>query len=79
MASTVNPYFSNSSSGFPDSPNVSAVPILFRGTGQFSEITSATAEPKPPIMLCSSTVTILPVSLAALIISSHKWVLLYVC
>ena len=42
--------------------------LLFNtGTGASSDKTSATAEPNPPITLCSSTVTIAPVSLAALI------------
>ena len=48
-----------------DSPNISCAPILLIGTGYDSDTTSDTAEPKPAIMLCSSHVTIPPVSLAA--------------
>ena len=44
---------------------MSCVPILFIGTGYDSDTTSDTAEPKPAKMLCSSHVTIQPVSLAA--------------
>ena len=41
-----------------------AVPVF--KTGQHSVTASATAEPSPPITLCSSAVTITPVSFAAL-------------
>ena len=68
----VNPYFSNNSFGFPLSPNVSLTPTLKTGTGHFSETTSATADPSPPIILCSSAVTITPVSFAAFIINSSS-------
>ena len=51
----------NSSSGSPDSPKVSLVPILVTGQGMFSERNSETAEPSPPITLCSSAVTAHPV------------------
>ena len=44
---------------------MSCAPILLIGTGYVSETTSDTAEPNPPIILCSSHVTIPPVSRAA--------------
>lgn len=78
MASTVNPYAFNNSFGLPLSPKVSFIPTFNTGTGHSSVKTSATAEPKPPIILCSSAVTIAPVSLAALANSSLSMVLLYV-
>ena len=65
----------------PDSPNTSLIPIRLTGTGAFSERHSHTAPPKPPIIECSSTVTTLPVSLAAATISSSSsglivWILI---
>ena len=64
------PYFFNNSAGVPDSPNVSLTPTFLTTTGHSSLTTSLTAEPNPPIILCSSAVTIAPVSLAAVIINS---------
>ena len=64
ISSAVNPYFFNNSAGVPDSPNVSFTPIFLTTTGHSSLTTSLTAEPNPPIILCSSAVTIAPVSLA---------------
>ena len=64
----VIPCFSNNcgiSLSRADSPNRSCAPILRIGTGYDSETTSETAEPNPPRILCSSHVTIAPVSLAA--------------
>ncbi len=70
IAWLVSPYFSMSSAGWPDSPKQSGIPTKWTGTGQFSDTTSATEPPKPPVTWCSSAVMILPVSLAALIIAS---------
>ena len=61
MSFDVSPYFSMRSSALPDSPNVSFVPILMRGAGHCSESNSATADPSPPMMLCSSAVIAHPV------------------
>ena len=61
MSAVVRPYLTMRSSGFPDSPKVSLVPTLSRGTHAPSQRTSATAEPRPPMMLCSSAVTQQPV------------------
>ena len=72
ISSAVKPYAFISSSGFPLSPKVSFTPTLKTGTGAFPLTTSHTAEPNPPIMLCSSAVTIAPVSLAALIMASSS-------
>ncbi len=69
MSSQVNSYFFNNSFGAPDSPNVSLIPTFFTIVGQDSPTTSLTAEPNPPIMLCSSTVTIAFVSLLILILN----------
>ena len=65
----------------PDSPNTSFTPIRFTGTGAFSDRHSHTAPPSPPITECSSTVTTLPVSLAAATTSSSSrglivWILI---
>src|SRR5712692_337615 len=60
----VRPYFFISSGCSPDSPNVSRIPTLETGTGYESHTASATAPPRPPIILCSSDVTIAPVFLA---------------
>src|SRR3989339_1482102 len=68
ISCAVKPYLTNNSSGLPDSPNVSLMPTLAIGTGAFSTSTSATAPPNPPIIECSSTVTIAPVSAAHLTI-----------
>ena len=48
ILAAVNPYFSNSSSGKPDSPKLSSTPTRAIGTGQCSTKTSATALPNPP-------------------------------
>ena len=66
----VKPYFAISSFGVPLSPNVSWTPTNSIGTGLLDTTTSDTAEPRPPIILCSSAVTIAPVSAAAFIIAS---------
>ena len=66
ILSDVKPYSLNNSSGFPLCPKISFIPIFFTNEWWFSHITSETAEPSPPTTLCSSTVTIFPVSFAAL-------------
>ncbi len=48
ILSGVSPYFAKSSGASPLSPKVSLTPILLMGTGWFSTITSATADPRPP-------------------------------
>ena len=81
MLSASSPYFLISSTAGPDSPNVSITPIFRTGVGSFSESTSHTALPSPPITECSSTVTTFPVSFAAATISSSSiglivWILI---
>ena len=49
MAGQSRPYFAISSSIFPDSPNVSGIPTLVTGVGQFSDRHSQTAPPRAPI------------------------------
>ena len=49
MLSVSRPYFFRSSSAGPDSPNVSFTPIFITCVGAFSESTSHTALPSPPI------------------------------
>src|SRR4030095_6432150 len=64
----VSPYLtsrSSISSSLADSPKVSLTPILLTGTGYLSLHDSDTADPSPPITLCSSAVIITPVCLAA--------------
>lgn len=72
MLSASSPYFLISSTAGPDSPNVSITPIFRTGVGSFSESTSHTALPSPPMTECSSTVTTFPVSFAAATISSSS-------
>ena len=81
MPSASRPYFSSRAVAGPDSPNTSFTPIRFTGTGAFSDRHSHTAPPSPPITECSSTVTTLPVSLAAATTSSSSrglivWILI---
>ena len=64
MSAAVSLKYPISSSGSPDVPNRSSTPMRLSGTGAFSPSTSATAEPSPPMMLCSSHVTTWPVFLA---------------
>ena len=72
MPSASRPYLAISLTAGPDSPNTSFTPILSTGVGAFADKQSQTAEPKPPITECSSTVTTLPVALAAAITSSSS-------
>ena len=58
MFAEVQPYFSASSAGFPDSPNESMTPTNSTGTGASCASTSKTADPMPPWIWCSSAVTI---------------------
>src|SRR6476660_846063 len=57
ISGTSNPYFFNNWSGVPLSPKVSLVPTYSIGIGKFLAATWAMASPRPPIILCSSTVT----------------------
>ncbi len=61
MPAASSSYFSRSLTAGPDSPKVSCTPMRSIFVGHFSERTSATAPPRPPITECSSTVTTLPV------------------
>src|SRR6185503_11450726 len=73
ISAAVNPYCSSRvsiSSSRADSPNLSLTPTRLIGTGYVSQTISEVAPPSPPIMLCSSAVTIAPVSLAQREISS---------
>ena len=70
MFSAERPNSLRRSTAGPECPNSSFTPIFITGTGQQQVTASATAEPRPPMMLCSSAVTIRPVSLAHLQISS---------
>ena len=63
--STEIPYLSRSAASGPDSPKVSASPSRFTGTGYWSDSVSATAPPRPPMIVCSSEVTTNPVRRAA--------------
>ena len=59
--SAFKPYFSINCAGVPDSPKVSLVPTNSCGVGAFNDKVLATLSPKPPMILCSSAVTIQPV------------------
>ena len=65
MPSAVRPKAASTSAALPERPNTSSTPWRTTGTGQAPERYSATAEPRPPTMLCSSVVTMAPVSRAA--------------
>jgi hypothetical protein len=56
-ASTVMPYLRSSGRGGPDSPKVSRMPTISTRVGRVRARYSATAPPRPPITVCSSTVT----------------------
>ena len=68
----MRPYFSRRATAGPDSPKQSWIPIVLTGVGALRESTSQTAEPRPPITECSSTVTTFPHSLAAETIRSSS-------
>ena len=70
MCSASSPNRCKSSTAGPDFPKVSSTPSFTTGTGYSSQTASETALPKPPIMLCSSAVTMQPVFLAAAITAS---------
>lgn len=70
MFSAESPNSLRRSTAGPECPNTSFTPTLITGTGQHSVTASATAEPRPPMILCSSAVTITPVSFAHLQTSS---------
>ena len=61
MLAALRPNMSSSSTAGPLLPNLSLTPTRSTGTGFSSHTTSQTALPRPPIMLCSSAVTIAPV------------------
>ena len=61
-SSGASPKWRSSSSGWPEWPKQSFTPTISRGVGRAVLSTSATAPPRPPITLCSSAVTIAPVS-----------------
>jgi len=66
MASGVSPRLANSSLWLLlEPPNLSFTPTIAIGVGESHTIASATAPPNPPMTLCSSAVTMAPVSLAA--------------
>ena len=62
--------YSINSSGVPDSPNVSFIPTILTIVGHSPHTTCDTIAPSPPIIECSSAVTIPFVSFAAFIINS---------
>ena len=66
------PNCTNNSSAGPECPKQSLTPILITLVGRFADKTEHTASPNPPIVLCSSTVIIRPVSLAAFIIKGSS-------
>ena len=65
MCSAHRPNCLSRSAAGPEWPNSSLTPMRLTGTGQCSATQELTASPRPPMMECSSTVTILPQSLAA--------------
>lgn len=72
--------FSRSIAG-PEWPYTSLTPMRVTGVGQCSESAVETASPRPPMMLCSSTVMTRPVFFAEAITSSSSsglmvWILM---
>ena len=66
MVAASRPYSRSRSHAGPEQPNLSCTPTRRTGVGSFSLRSEQTASPRPPMTLCSSAVTILPHSLAAL-------------